>query len=134
MTAFIYFCWFFLLNKLCCGYFVEFYVIKVAHSLQRWKQSKTKKLLVPRQHNSKWILQIQMLNSPIQSKWNQTFEFTKVVYVRCLKMVISAPFSNFCDKNSLVNKWCREFWLRYTYWSAVYYNNHHQEDTRKNRQ
>ena len=30
MTSFIYFCWFFLLNKLCCRYFVEFYVMKVA--------------------------------------------------------------------------------------------------------
>ena len=51
MTTFIYFCWFFLLNKLCCRYFVEFYVMKVAHLLQKWRQSKTKKLFFPRLRN-----------------------------------------------------------------------------------
>ena len=56
MTTFIYFCWFFLLDKLCCRYFVEFYVMKVAHLLQKWRQSKTKKLLVPRLRNVKMLI------------------------------------------------------------------------------
>ena len=45
-------------ERLCCRDFVEIYVIKVAHLLQKWKQSKTKRLLVPRLHNRWKILQI----------------------------------------------------------------------------
>ena len=57
--------------------FCRIYVMKVAHLLQKWRQSKTKKLLVPRLRHQ-WILQIQML----KSIWN-SLKSSSDVGLRC---------------------------------------------------